>query len=485
MAQRGILAYGAYLPFQRLDRRSISASLGSGGGKGTRTVASYDEDTTSLGVEAARRALRALPAGAPRPTALYFATSDPAYLEKTNAAVVHAALGLDASVVAYDLGGAVRSGVGALRAALERAEPTLVVLSDVRTGLPGGGDEAAFGDGAVAFVTAGAGLPGGEGVSPGMIVAELVAAAGATTELLDRWRLPGEPTARVWEERFAEAVLVEPAQAALADALKQAGIPVGELTAAAVSGTSPRAAKKVAAALAGAGATLVDDLSGTVGFTGAAHAGLLLAAALDSAEAGAVIASLSLADGADALVFRATDALAAGRPSPSVAAQLEAGGAPLPYPTFLTWRGMLRREPPRRPDPVRPTAPASHRGEAWKYGFSASRCQACGRRHLPPQRVCLECHAVDQMEVERLADTPGTIVTHTLDRLAFSLHPPVVVAVVDFDGGGRFQCELTDVDPASVAIGQRVEMTFRRLFTAEGVHNYFWKAKPLSSEVQV
>ena len=78
MASRGILAYGAYLPFQRLDRKSIAASLGAGGGKGTRTVASYDEDTTSLGVEAARRALRALPAGAPRPTALYFATSDPA-----------------------------------------------------------------------------------------------------------------------------------------------------------------------------------------------------------------------------------------------------------------------------------------------------------------------------------------------------------------------------------------------------------------------
>src|ERR671929_86873 len=93
-------------------------------------------------------------------------------------------------ILAYDLGGAVRSGVGALRAALERAEPTLVVLSDVRTGLPGGVDEAAGGDGAVAFVTAGA----------GPLVAELVAAAGATAELLDRWRLPSEPAARQWEE---------------------------------------------------------------------------------------------------------------------------------------------------------------------------------------------------------------------------------------------------------------------------------------------
>jgi uncharacterized OB-fold protein len=51
--------------------------------------------------------------------------------------------------------------------------------------------------------------------------------------------------------------------------------------------------------------------------------------------------------------------------------------------------------------------------------------------------------------------------------------------VIDFEGGGRFQCELTDVDPKSVKIGDRVEMTFRRLLTANGVHNYFWKARPL------
>ena len=87
---RGIVGYGAYLPYWRLDRKSIAEALGSAAGTGTRAVASYDEDTTSLGVEAARRALRALPSDAPRPSALYFATSDPAYLEKTNAATLHA-----------------------------------------------------------------------------------------------------------------------------------------------------------------------------------------------------------------------------------------------------------------------------------------------------------------------------------------------------------------------------------------------------------
>jgi hypothetical protein len=28
-----------------------------------------------------------------------------------------------------------------------------------------------------------------------------------------------------------------------------------------------------------------------------------------------------------------------------------------------------------------------------------------------------------------------------------------------------------------VAVGKKVEMTFRRLFTADGIHNYFWKAR--------
>ena len=79
---------------------------------------------------------------------------------------------------------------------------------------------------------------------------------------------------------------------------------------------------------------------------------------------------------------------------------------------------------------------------------------------------------------ERLADVEGTIATYTVDRLAFSLAPPVVAAVIDFDGGGRFNCEMTDVDPDEVAIGKRVRMTFRRLYTAgNGVHDYFWKAR--------
>ena len=51
---RGILAAAGYVPYRRLQRSAIRDVMGSGGGKGTRSVASFDEDTTTMAVEAAR-----------------------------------------------------------------------------------------------------------------------------------------------------------------------------------------------------------------------------------------------------------------------------------------------------------------------------------------------------------------------------------------------------------------------------------------------
>ena len=54
----------------------------------------------------------------------------------------------------------------------------------------------------------------------------------------------------------------------------------------------------------------------------------------------------------------------------------------------------------------------------------------------------------------------------------------MIDAVVDFDGGGRYTLEVADAGPEEVDIGTRIELTFRRLYTAGGVHNYFWKVRP-------
>jgi 3-hydroxy-3-methylglutaryl CoA synthase len=455
MAARGIADAAVYVPHRRLDLQGVAAVAGGGGGKGTRAVAGYDEDTTTMGVEAARR-LRARGAD---PDTVWFSTATPAYADKTNATTLHAALRLEPSVGAFDAVGSVRSSVGALYAAMTGHGTHLVISADLRTGLPGGSDEAAFGDGAAALLVAGA--------DDAPLLATAIGGGRATEEFLDRWRRPGDSSSKVWEERFGETRYVPLGVAAWEDALKQADLAADQIDHVAIAGTHARAVGTLAKKL-GVGERLVGThLAATVGNLGSAQPAALLTAALERAEPGQVLALVVLADGADVVLLRTTDAIAEWSPSPSTE-EVAAGGAPVDYGTYLRWRGLLSVEPPRRPEPARPSASAAGRSREWKFGFVGS-ADAEGEVHLPPQPA-------DAASIP-MSDARGTIATFTIDRLAYSPSPPVVFAVVDFDGGGRLPVELTDVDVEQVRIGARVDLTFRKLFTADGIHNYFWKAR--------
>ena len=453
---RSLLSYGTYIPRHRLERAELADALGAGGGRGARAVASYDEDATTMGVEAARRVVD----GA-HPGAIYLATTAPPYLDKTNASAIHAALGLGRAGFAVDMAGSVRSAVGALRAAAHAGG--LAVLSDLRTGRPGSADERDGADAAAAFL-----FGEGEGI------ARVVAEASVTAEFLDRWRTPGEPASNCWEERFGLDQYLPLIREATRRALDAAGVEQPDHVI--VSSPHLRAARTAQRELAGR----VPEEAPPIGFAGTADAGIRLAATLDRAKPGERILLVVAADGCDATVLEVGDGIEARRPSRTVA-EAAAGGRPVRYATYLTWRGLLEREPPRRPEPERPAGPPSARSEGWKFAFVGSRCGKCGQVHVPPRRVCVGCGAVDAMERAPLADREGTVVTYTVDRLAFSPSPPIINAVIDFDGGGRYALEVADARPDEIEIGTRLELTFRRLYTTGGVHNYFWKARPVAA----
>lgn len=457
---KSILSYGVYVPRHRLQRAELGDALGAGGGKGSRAVASFDEDTTTMGVEAARRALAGAPDGN-APQAIWFATTAPAYADKTNATAIHAALDLGHDGFAVDVAGSARGSVGALRAAA--ANGGLAVLSDVRTGRPGGADERDGGDAAAAFLF-------GDGDGDG--VATVVGEASATAEFLDRWRTPGALASSQWEERFGMESYLPLIRDAGRRALAAAGVEQADHVV--ISSPHGRAAKAAAKDFP----ALHPEQAPAIGYAGAADPGLRLAAVLDVAQPGETILLIVAADGADATVLRATDAITARRAAQPVAAAAD-GGRDIRYATYLTWRGLLEREPPRRPEPGRPSGPPSARSEAWKFGFVGTACEACGQVHVPPRRVCAGCGAVDRMGRRPLADKGGRIATYTVDHLAFSPAPPMIDAVVDFDGGGRYTLEIADATPDEVEIGTEVELTFRRLYTVDGIHNYFWKVRPV------
>ncbi|GAA1546132.1 hydroxymethylglutaryl-CoA synthase family protein [Nocardioides humi] len=452
----GIESYAVYLPVPRLDRADVARVIG-GRGKGERPVASYDEDATTMGVEAARAALR----GTGGADSLWFATTRPAYLEKSNAATVAAASGLPAEIAAYDVSGALRGGAGALRAGLS-AGTSVVVASDVRYGLPGSADEADGADAAAALVV---------GPDP---VAELVGTASLTSEFLDRWRIPGDVRTRTWEERFGVEEYVPLVERVVDDVLGRCELKREQVDHVVISTPHSRARATARRGFEAAQLAAVDTAG--LGYAGAADLAVGLALALDAASPGDLVLAVSATDGADAFVFRVTEKHATGRRSGLADA---APGQPVSYGDFLNWRGLLPREPARRPDVKPPVPPASRRTAAWKFGFVAAQCGSCGYRNLPPRRVCLRCSATEGFEPVSMVDVPGRIATFTDDWLSESVQLPARVVAVDFDGGGRFECEMTDAVGREIAIGDRVTPAFRLASVAgNGVRNYVWKVRP-------
>ena len=57
-----------------------------------------------------------------------------------------------------------------------------------------------------------------------------------------------------------------------------------------------------------------------------------------------------------------------------------------------------------------------------------------------------------------------------------------VRALVDFEGGGKVMTYMVDCKAEDVHVGMEVELSFRKLFTAGGVHTYFWKVVPVSAK---
>ena len=185
---RGIVKSSAYLPHYRLNRTDITAFFGSGQASGTRSVASHDEDTVTMGFEAARMIVSA--EGKTKPEALWFTTSEPPYMEKTNANVIHSALQLPKGASAYDFNGALKSGIGAIKTALTSNQTVLLVQSDIRGGLPSSPDESQGGDAAVAFLIGDA--------NADQLLASYLGGSSETLEFIDRWRNPSEKVTKQW-----------------------------------------------------------------------------------------------------------------------------------------------------------------------------------------------------------------------------------------------------------------------------------------------
>jgi len=465
----GIVSFGAYIPFHRLERKKIAEAFGEPGGKGEKAVANHDEDSLSMAVAAAQDALTGWPAN--RLAAVYFATTTAPYVEKQSSTTIAAALDCQAQIRTADFTDSLRAGTTALLAGLETVQaqgaPVLVTAADCRLGGAQGSFEKELGDAAAAFI-----------LGDQDVIAELVASYSVAADFLDQWRSQGDRTIRSWEDRFVLSEGFFPqVKAAVSGLLSQAGCRPQDLAKVVLYAPNARAHATAAKAMGLAPEQVQDPLFDRVGNAGAASVPLMLAAALEEAQPGDRILVVSQGQGSDALLFQVTDAIRKLPARRGVKGHLASKKQIAHYTTYLKWKNMLPLEAGRRPQRQRPSVPAMWRNHEQNLAFVGSRCTACGTPQYPKQRVCVHCKAKDQMEDYPFSDKKARIATYTVDYLTVSPDPPTVFVVVDFEGGGRIICEMTDTDPAQLDIGMEVEMTFRRLYEAEGIHNYAWKAR--------
>ena len=463
----GIAAFGAYIPRYRLG-----ASTEGWGSRTERSVANFDEDSVTMAVAAALDCL----SGRDRQEVdgLLFATTTPPYAEKGCASIIANALDLRRDIFTADITDVLRAGTTALKQALDSvaagsASQVLVVASDNRQGAPKGDAERSSGDGAAAFI-----------VSREDVVAELEGSYSLSENMMDVWRSAGDQFVRSWEDRFAieeglERILTE----AIAGFMERQGISARDVGKLALYAPDGRRHAQLARQMGFAPEQLQDGMFGSLGNTGAAFVPMQLAAALEDAGPGRLVVAVSYGDGSDVLGFRATELAGSLTASKGVRVYLNSGQALDSYETYARWRDVwLTDAASRRPQAQSPSVSALWRESDKNIRFYGATCNGCGFVQYPPQRVCVKCRARDDSTPVRLSDRPGTVFTYSMDYLAGTTDTPLVVTVVDFEGGGRALCMMTDRELDEVHIGMPVEMSFRKLRVVNGIHNYYWKAVP-------
>jgi hydroxymethylglutaryl-CoA synthase len=448
----GITSYGAYVPVYRMSHAELGRAWGTARGKGEKAVANYDEDSITMAVEAAVDCLGSMD----RSTidALYFASTTAPYNEKLSASIVAAAADLRENIFSLDVGHSLRSATSAMRIACDAVKSgsmkkVLIAAADCRVPPPNSEFEAAYGDGSAALII------GDEDVA-----VSIEGSHSVSTEFLDVWRKELDGYIQTWEDRF---ILThghgDQVKRVVSETLKEYNLTPKDFAKVVCYASDARSHRNMAKQIGFEPDQVQDSMFGAIGNTGAAFAPMMLVAALEEAKPGDKILLVGYGDGADALILQVTENIEKVRNRRGIKKHLESKMLIPSYEKYLIFRNLVELGTDRRPQYVS-SLPMIWRDRKQVFPLHGGKCKACGRIQLPIQRICAYCQAKDDYEEVRLSDKKATVFTFSMDERAV-------------------YCTMTDRDTSKVDIDMRVEYTFRRIHEGAGLHNYFWKCRPI------
>jgi hydroxymethylglutaryl-CoA synthase len=469
----GITSIGVHLPVYRLGRDIIAKAWQTRSLGGEKAIASYDEDSLTMAVNAAQNCV-ARGNGNACIKGVFFASTTSPYKEKQVGATVAATLNLPSNTYTADITSSLRGATIAMNMAIgmikgEMAENVIITASDCRLGMPQSDHEQHFGDAAVAVMMG--------NLNP---IAEVKTSYSIYDEFIDNWRFADDLFVRSWEERFiiSEGYL-RVLKLAVTEFLKKEALKPDHFSKVILCGPDPRSQIGLAKSLGFDPKTqLVKPLFSNVGHGGTAEPLLMLCAALEQAKKGDRILFATYGDGSDLFVLEVTDNIKGLQDALGLDSQLNKR-LEINYEKYLSWRNLLPLGLPRRPDPEMRSVISRWRERKRILALCGSKCRNCGTIQYPPQRICVGCGKKDSFDDYSFIGRKANVFTFATDRLSPSKSPPAMNVFVEFEGGGRMTAELTDCKPEELKIGMPVQMTFRKMHQFPVMLDYFWKARPL------
>ena len=472
----GILSYGAYIPIWRMSRDEIAKSIGSASPGGERAVASWDEDSLTMGVEAGLDCLTGIE---PKEVdGLYFATVSSPFKEKQVASLIASVLDLRKDICTSDFTGSLRAGTLAVKAACDAVKAgsmkkVLVIAADMRKAMPRSDAEQTFGDGAAAL------LIGRKEES----IVEIEGFSTVVNPIPGPWKREGDRYTKVFDVRLDSryGVLKDIPQA-VASLMEKHKIQVKDVSKFAFYAPDSRSHAAVAGALKiDAKAQAQDLMFKTIGVTGTAHCFLVLIAALEQAKADARIICASCGEGSDALLLKTIGKLEQEKGKHKGTKYIASKKVVSSYGRFLS----IKKEiDVGWPEWEKSSVVKYWRDENWLLPLYGMKCNKCGTLQYPVRKVCTDCGTKDNHPRVKLARS-GKVFTFTHDYL---LGPgnytgdginPTSRVLVDLEDGCRMWLEMTDSEIEEINIGTQVELTFRLLHQKSDFPFYGWRARPL------
>lgn len=185
----GIAGYGTYVPKMRIKVSEIASVWGKdasrvseGLGIKEKSVASIDEDTATIAVEAAKRAVRSAKIDPKDINAIYVGSESKPYAVKPTATMVGAALNTSPNFTAADFEFACKAGTAAIQACMGMCESKMIkyglaIGADTAQGRPNDALEFSAGSGGAAFI-----------IGRDDLIAEIEGTYSFTTDTPDFWR---------------------------------------------------------------------------------------------------------------------------------------------------------------------------------------------------------------------------------------------------------------------------------------------------------